>query len=120
MPSDNSVIYEVKITETAWEQMIEHAKFLANVSVDAAGRLVDEFVEKSNSLARMPDRCPWLVHRVLPLKRYRKMLFGKYYMALFETIGNTVYVASVFDCRQDYNWLLYRFKQGQNLKEGLG
>ncbi|MBS4032224.1 MAG: hypothetical protein KGZ63_12510 [Clostridiales bacterium] len=28
--------YTVKITETAWEMLISHARFLANVSVPAA------------------------------------------------------------------------------------
>ena len=32
--------YNVRITDTAWEQMLEHARFLANVSADAASRLV--------------------------------------------------------------------------------
>jgi plasmid stabilization system protein ParE len=98
--------YDVIITDTAWAQMIEHARFLANVSVEAASRLVDDFVEGSGTLAQMPQRCPWLVHDTIPFQKYRKILFGKHHMALFQIRDNTVYIAAVVDCRQDYGWML--------------
>jgi len=47
-------VYDVKITDTAWEQMIEHARFLANVSIDAANRLVDDFLECTDTLVQIP------------------------------------------------------------------
>ena len=99
-------IYDVKITETAWEQMIEHARFLANVSIDAANRLVDDFIESTDTLNQMPERCPWLTHSAISFQKYRKILFGKYHMALFQIRENTVYITAVVDCRQDYGWLL--------------
>ena len=105
MESGNK-IYDVKITDTAWEQMIEHARFLANVSVEAANRLVDEFVGNTGTLAKMPERYPWLEHNAIPFQKYRKIFFGKYHMALFEIRGNIVYITAVIDCRQDYGWLL--------------
>ena len=98
--------YDVKITDTAWNQMIEHARFLTNVNVNAANRLVDEFVEKTNSLANMPERFPWLAHDMLPFQKYRKLMIGKYYIALYEIRGNYVYITAVVDCRQDYGRLL--------------
>ena len=99
-------IYDVKITDTAWEQMIEHARFLANVSVDAANRLVDEFIESTDKLAQMPRRCSWLTHDAIPFQKYRKTFFGEYHMALFMIRGNIVYVTAAVDCRQNYAWLL--------------
>ena len=105
MESENKV-YDVKITDTAWEQMIEHARFLANVSVDAANRLVDDFLESTGTLTQMPERCPWLTHEAVPFQKYRKIFFGKYHLALFVIRGNIVYVSAVVDCRQDYGWLL--------------
>ena len=99
-------VYDVKITDTAWAHMIEHARFLAKVNVNAANRLVDEFVEKTGTLTHMPERCPWLVHNMIPFQKYRKLVFGAYYMALFETRGNVIYITAVVDCRQDYGWLL--------------
>lgn len=57
MPKKNKP-YTVKITETAWEMLVSHARFLANVSVPAANRLIDTFVEVTDSLAAMPERGP--------------------------------------------------------------
>ena len=105
MPEKNK-LYTVKITETAWEMLVSHARFLANVSVPAANRLIDTFVEITDSLAMMPERNPWLEHDAIPFQKYRKLLFGKHYMALYQIQENTVYVTTVMDCRQDYSWLL--------------
>jgi plasmid stabilization system protein ParE len=89
-----------------WEILIYLARFLANVSVPAANRLIDTFVEMTDNLATMPRRNPWLEHDDIPFQKYRKLLFGKYYMALYQIQENTVYVTAVIDCRQDYIWLL--------------
>jgi len=101
-------VYEVKIADTAWFQMMEHARFLANVSEEAANRLVDEFVAACGTLSAMPDRCPWLAHDAMPFQRYRKRFIGKYHLALFEIRESTVYVSAVVDCRRDYAWLLLK------------
>lgn len=93
-------------TETAWDMLIMHACFLANVSVSAANRLIDSFVEMTDNLSAMPERNPWLENDAIPFRKYRKLLFGKYYMALYEIQGNVVYITVVVDCRQDYDWLL--------------
>ena len=98
--------YKVVITETAWEQLIEHARFLANVSMSAANRLVDGFVEAADTLKYMPERCAWLENDAIPFQKYRKLLFGKRCMLLFQIRGDTVYVSAAVDCRQDYGWLL--------------
>ena len=98
--------YTIKITETAWYMLIIHARFLANVSVSAANGLIDKFVETTDSLTSMPERNPWLENEAIPFQKYREILFGKYYMALYEIRGNVVYINAVVDCRQDYSWLL--------------
>ena len=102
----NDKTYDVKITETAWNHMLEHARFLANVNVSAADKLVDEFVEKTETLTYMPERCPWLTHDMVPFQKYRKLLFGKHYMALYVIRSDVVFITAVVDCRQDYSWLL--------------
>lgn len=98
--------YTVKITETAWERPISQARFLANVSVPSANMLIEIFIEITDSLAVMPERNPWLKHDGIPFQKYRKLLFGKHYMALYQIQENTVYVTAVIDYRQDYGWLL--------------
>ena len=72
----------------------------------AANRLVASFEETANSLATMPERCSWLIADYIPPNKYRKILFEKRYLLLFQIIDNTVYVDYVVDCRQDYGWLL--------------
>ncbi len=98
--------YKVEITETAWEMLIFHARFLANVSVPAADRLIDTFIDITDSLGAMPKRNSWLEYDGIPFQKYRKLPFGVYYMALYQIQENTVYVTAVLDCRQDYTWLL--------------
>jgi plasmid stabilization system protein ParE len=105
MPEKNKT-YKVEVTKTAWEMLIEHARFVANVSVNAANKLIDDFALQTDSLEEMPERYPWLDHERLPFQKYRKLLFGKYHMALYEIRGNIVYITAVVDCRQDYAWLL--------------
>ncbi|MCL2366614.1 MAG: type II toxin-antitoxin system RelE/ParE family toxin [Oscillospiraceae bacterium] len=99
-------VYDVKITDTAWEHLVEHSRFIAGVSINAATKLVDDFLESSKSLELMPERCPWLTHDAIPFQKYRKIFIGDYHMALFQVQGNKVYINAVIDCRQDYGWLL--------------
>ncbi|MCK9221972.1 MAG: type II toxin-antitoxin system RelE/ParE family toxin [Limnochordia bacterium] len=104
--SQQSKPYTVKITETAWEMLISHTRFFANVSTPAANRLIEAFVEVTDNLATMPERNPWLEHDSIPFRKYRRLLFRKHYMVLYQIRENVVYVTAVVDCRGDYCWLL--------------
>lgn len=104
--SEKNKPYKVKITETAWDMLIEHARFMANVSAMAANRLIDAFVETADSLTSMPERNLWLENDAIPFQKYRKLLFEKHYLIFYEIRENVVYVTAVVDCRQDYSWLL--------------
>ena len=73
-------LYDVKVTDAAWVQLVEHSRFLANVSTEAANRLVDEFIEKTGTLNHMPERCAWLDQDDVPFQKYRKISFGKYHL----------------------------------------
>jgi len=103
---ESSKKYTVKITETAWDMLISHAHFLANVSVSAANGLIDTFVEMTDSLSAMPERNPWLENDTISFQKYRKFILGKYYIAVYEINGNDVYISAVVDSRQDYGWML--------------
>ncbi len=98
--------YTVKITETAWDMLLVHTRFMANVSTTAARRLIDSFIEMTGELAVMPERHPWLEHEAIPFQKYRKLLFEKHYLALYEVRGSIVYITAIVDCRQDYGWLI--------------
>lgn len=105
MPEKNKQ-YTVKITETAWDMLIAHTRFLANVSVPAANRLIDTFIEMADDLVVMPERNPWLEHEAISFQKYRKLLFEKHYLVLYELRDNIVYITTVVDCRQEFGWLL--------------
>ena len=99
-------LYTVRVTETAWNMLTTHAQFVANVSLPAANRLVDAFNEATERLSQMPRRNPWLEHDTIPYQKYRKQLFSKHYLALYEIQDEIVYISAVVDCRQDYIRLL--------------
>lgn len=73
----------------------------------ADNRLIDTFIEMTGDLTVMPERNPWLEHEAIHFQKYRKMLFEKHYLVLYEIQDSVVYITAVVDdCRQDYGWLL--------------
>ena len=99
-------LYNVIIQTPAALMLVEHARFLAQVSEAAAIRLTDEFFAKAKTLESLPERCPWLTGYSIPEKKYRKLIFEVNYMLVFQVIGNVVYVDAMVDCRSEYQWLL--------------
>ena len=98
--------YSVIIHDAATEMLVEHVRFLARVSESAARKLASEFKNKSKTLETMPQRCPWLYHPLIAEHKYRKLVFEKHYMLIFQIFGETVHVDAMVDCRQEYFWLL--------------
>ena len=98
--------YQVVVSERAASMLVESAAFLAQVSVAAADRLVDEYEKTINSLSEMPRRCPFFKAEEIPKNRYRYIIFEKRYCALFLIDGKTVYVDYVLDLREDNRGLL--------------
>ena len=103
---DGIKVYTVTIQDPATDMLLGHVRFLAQVSETAAMRLTDEFFCMSRSLESMPERCPWLSGDGIPERKYRKLVFGKYYMLVFQIVGDAVYIDAIVDCRSDYSWLL--------------
>ena len=98
--------YTVVVSDRATQMLVSHAAFLAQMSSEAAQRLVDEFEQAASSLETMPQRCPWLTGNYIPAHVYRYILFEKRYMGIYQIIDDVVYLDYVLDCRQDYSWLL--------------
>ena len=96
----------VVIQERAKDMLVAHARFLSQVSQSAAERLIADFSEKASSLEYNPERCPWLNDPMIPSYKYRKLLFSKRYLLIFQVIDTTVSIDAMVDCRQDYGWLL--------------
>lgn len=97
---------KVIVSKRATQMLVSHAAFVAQVSVDAANRLVTEFEAAARSLEQMPLRFPWLSAVYLPVNKYRTLLFEKRYLMIFQIKDKTVYVDYVVDCIQDYQWLV--------------
>ncbi|PKM39736.1 MAG: plasmid stabilization protein [Firmicutes bacterium HGW-Firmicutes-8] len=98
--------YHVIISERAAEMLVQHARFLTQVSAQAADKLRRDIVESVKSLQEFPERGSWLTDRVLPVDKYRKLLVDKRYLLIYQIKGDTVYLDYIVDCRQDYGWLL--------------
>lgn len=86
--------------------LISNATFLAQVSPEAAERLVVSFENTANSLGIMPQRCPRLIGDYISNNKYRYILFEKHYMIIFQIKDDIVFVDYVVDCKQDYGWLI--------------
>ncbi|MEW6172972.1 MAG: type II toxin-antitoxin system RelE/ParE family toxin [Bacillota bacterium] len=98
--------YRVIISERAGEMLVQHARFLAQVSTEAAEKLRKDVIDAARSLRDFPERGSWLTDPVLPARKYRKLLVDKRYLLIYQIKGDTVYIDYMVDCRQDYGWLI--------------
>ena len=98
--------YRVVVSKRASRQLVSHAAFAARLEERLADQLVEDFKEAAASLSRFPYRNPVLRSDEFITEKYRKMLFGKWYLMLYQIKGNTVLIEYVIDGRQDYQWLL--------------
>lgn len=98
--------FTVIVSTRAAEMLRDHALFLANVSEEAARNFIEDFKTSAKSLEMLPERNPWLSDLSLPINKYRKLIFGKRYMIIYQVKSNKVYLDYVLDCRQDYKWLM--------------
>ena len=103
---NESIDYEIIVSEAALSMLDNHIEFLARVSTQAAEILIDEILDDIASLSQFPERFPVFESEFIPYGRYRKMLSAKRYLVLYEVDGNDVCVDYIVDCRQDYEWLL--------------
>lgn len=103
--SDGDKRYQVIISERAGEMLVQHARFLALVSPQAADKLRIDVVEAAKSLQEFPERGHWLVDPVLPENKYRKLLVDRRYLLIYQIKDDTVRIDYMVDCRQDYVWL---------------
>ena len=49
--------YRVLVSGRARDMLFEHARFLAQVNIEAGEKLFDQFEERVSSLEEMPERC---------------------------------------------------------------
>jgi plasmid stabilization system protein ParE len=102
----NDKHYRVIISEWAGEMFVQHARFLAQVSVQAADKFRMNIVEAARSLQVFPERGSWLADPLLPANKYRKLLVDKRYLLIYQIKDDTIYIDYLVDCRQNYSWLI--------------
>ena len=98
--------YQVIISERAGEMLVQHVRFLAQVSTQSAENLRIDVIEAAKSLQQFPERGSWLADPALPSNKYRKLLVNKRYLFIYQIKGDVVYIDYIADCRQEYVWLI--------------
>ena len=98
--------YTVIISDRAGEMLVQHARFLAQVSIKAADELRMDIIEAAKSLQVLPERSSWLNDSALPANKYRKLLVDKRYLLIYQIKHDTVFIDYIVDCRQDYHWMI--------------
>jgi plasmid stabilization system protein ParE len=83
-----------------------HVKFLAQVNPSAARETKTRLLIATRSLADMPERHPFFEDEPVPKGKYHKMFVEKWYLLLYQIKDQTVFVDYIWDCRQDYGWLI--------------
>lgn len=94
--------FQVIVSKRAAQQLVEHAVFMARLEE----RLAADFWKAADSLQSFPYRNPILRSSVFVTEKYRKMVFGKWYLLIYQIKGERVFVEYVIDGRQDYQWLI--------------
>ena len=97
--------YKVTVSKRATQQLVEAASFQARLDEKLAHKLVAEFRIAVDSLRILPFRNPTVRSEVFTVEKYRKMVFGKWYLLIYQIKGDTVYIEYLIDGRSDYQWL---------------
>jgi len=92
---------KVIVSNKAEFMLMEHMRFLANVSAPAAKRFLAAFKEATRSLSAFPLSGPYEDEAPLPAETYRRYLFYGRYKILYEVEEHDVYIDAIVDCRQD-------------------
>jgi hypothetical protein len=82
------------------KNLLSHTGFIAQVSTEAAKRFVAEYGQVIERLEENPLQFQEETAFNNP-DGYRRAVFAKWYKCLFIIDGETVYVDSIVDCRQN-------------------
>lgn len=99
-------LYKVVVSDSAVNMLMQHAHFVAQVSMEAAEKLRLDIVAAMKSLEDFPERNSWVPSPLLPANKYRKMTVSKRYVVIYQIKDDAVLVDYILDCRQEHKWLL--------------
>ena len=97
--------YQVLVSGTARSMLLEHARFLAQVSISAGEALLDRFEEKVISLEEMPERCAYYDNPYVKIGKYRKLSIGNNLLMLFQISDSKVLIELIIDARAENKYL---------------
>ncbi len=98
-------IYKVKIYSVAQKDFEEIIEYLNTLSPQAAIKYYDLIVEKINSLAQIPERCPLAKDLQLRVRGYRTLVIENY-IVFYIIKEDLVQIHRILYGRRQYNWLL--------------
>lgn len=93
--------YEVFVSPSANDRMYDHFLFLAQVSKNAAEKLLIQLVNDIKSLESLPQNNPYFDRPYLEKGKYRYKLSYKRYRIVYKIINKNIFVEDIQDCRQD-------------------
>lgn len=98
--------YQVIVSDRAKRMLGAHIRFMAQANKDATIAQKKTLMAAMRSLSQMPQRFPFFEAVYIPPNKYHKMFVAKWYLILYQIQDDTVYIDYIFDCRQDYSWLI--------------
>ena len=104
--SNTNKSYDVVVSDRAAEMMVQHVRFMAQVSLEASDNIRLEIIDAAKSLRNFPERNSWLSDPALPISKYRKMIINKRYLLIYQIKDDIVNIEYILDCHQDYRWLI--------------
>jgi len=96
--------FDVAFARRAEIMLLSHASFIAQVSPNAARKLLADCQRRVNVIAGNPLQFPFadeLDIPNIPFETYRKCLFGNRYKIIFLFENNLVYIDTIIDSRQE-------------------
>ena len=93
--------YNVSVNPAVNDRMLEHVRFLAQVSIPAAERLYLSMEDAIAELESNPEICPLFNVPTFEDVDLRYKLCAKRYRIVFEISEKNVYVYDIQDCRQN-------------------
>ena len=98
--------YKVIVSDRAQKMLGTHIRFLAQVSKDAANKKKAQIMRELGCLSEMPQRFRCFEETYIPPNKYHKMFIENWYLVLYQSKDDAVYVDYVLDCRKEYSWLI--------------
>ena len=98
--------YSVIFSDRTASMFLNHIRFQARVSAEAAKKLHKEIIVEAKALEFMPESYPRPTCDEITTGKYRKKLVFKRYLLIYQIKDDKVYVDYVLDCGQGYEWLL--------------